>query len=175
MVGANTVLADDPQLTCRLAGLEGRRPVRIVVDGRLRVPLTARLVAEAEAAPTWIIARAGVDPLRREAFAAAGVEVIEAAPGEGGELDLAEALGALGERGLTRILVEGGAVLAAGLLRAGLVDRLAWFRAPRLLGGDGLPAVAGFGLDRLAAAPRFERLSLEALGEDVLETLARPA
>jgi diaminohydroxyphosphoribosylaminopyrimidine deaminase/5-amino-6-(5-phosphoribosylamino)uracil reductase len=71
------------------------------------------------------------------------------------------------------VLVEGGSTLAAVLLRAGLVDRLAWFHAPSLIGGDGIPAVAGFGLAMLEKAPRFERVALEAIGEDVLETLRR--
>ncbi len=78
------------------------------------------------------------------------------------------ALGLLGERGLTRLLVEGGGRLAAALLRAGLVDRLVWLHAPLLLGGDAVPAVAALGLDRLADAPGFERLSSETVGEDVL-------
>jgi diaminohydroxyphosphoribosylaminopyrimidine deaminase/5-amino-6-(5-phosphoribosylamino)uracil reductase len=71
------------------------------------------------------------------------------------------------------VLVEGGAVLAASLLRAGLVDRLAWFRAGRIIGGDGIPAVAPFGLETLADAPSFRRLSVETVGEDVLEELTR--
>ncbi len=85
------------------------------------------------------------------------------------------ALAALGGRGVTRLLVEGGGGLAAALLAADLVDRVAWFRAPLLIGGDGRPAVAAFGVTALAAAPRFKRLSLEEFGEDVLETLRRAA
>jgi diaminohydroxyphosphoribosylaminopyrimidine deaminase / 5-amino-6-(5-phosphoribosylamino)uracil reductase len=173
MVGSNTVLADDPQLTCRLNGLEDRSPVRVVVDGSLRVALTARVVAEANAASTWFVVRAGVDELRRRTFAECGVEIIEAPATPTGEVDLKAALVMLGHRGLTRLLVEGGGGLAAALLKADLVDRIAWFHAPRILGGDGRPAVAAMGLDALASAPRFERLGLEAVGEDVLETLRR--
>jgi diaminohydroxyphosphoribosylaminopyrimidine deaminase/5-amino-6-(5-phosphoribosylamino)uracil reductase len=175
MVGSNTVLADDPLLTCRLNGLEERSPVRIVVDGHLRMPLTTRVVAEAHQVPTWFIVRDGVDDARRRAFAECGVEVIEVASTPTGEVDLVRALLALGHRGLTRILVEGGGGLAAALFAADLVDRIAWFRAPSVVGGDGRPAVAAFGLDALAEAPRFERLSLEEAGEDVLETLRRAA
>jgi diaminohydroxyphosphoribosylaminopyrimidine deaminase/5-amino-6-(5-phosphoribosylamino)uracil reductase len=76
----------------------------------------------------------------------------------------------LGQRGLTRVLVEGGSSVAAGLLRLGLVDRLAWFRAPRVMGGDGLPAIAGFGLEELAQAPAFVLIDRVRLGDDVLET-----
>ncbi len=174
MVGVNTVVADDPLLTCRLPGIEARNPVRIVVDGALRLPLTAKLVAEAKDVPTWIVHRHGVDHARCQAFLDCGVELIEVPVGKSsGELDLGVALAELGKRGLTRILAEGGARLAGALLEAGLVDRLAWFHAPRLLGGDALPAIEAIGVTTLAAAPRFRRLALEELGEDVLETLAR--
>jgi diaminohydroxyphosphoribosylaminopyrimidine deaminase/5-amino-6-(5-phosphoribosylamino)uracil reductase len=173
MVGSNTVLRDNPQLTCRLPGLAAASPVRLVVDRALRVPLTSRLVAEAQDTPTWFIVREGVDTMRRDAFAACGVEIIEVAPTATGEIDLAAAFAELGARGLTRVLVEGGAMLAAALLRARLVDRLAWFRAPSLIGGDGLGSVAPFGVGHLAVAPRFVRASVEEIGEDVLETLRR--
>ncbi len=174
MVGSNTVLADDPELTCRLPGLTDRSPVRIVVDGRLRVALTARVVAEARRVPTWFITLKNDAPARHRAFRDCGVELIEV-DAAGDTVDLAAALQELGRRGLTRVLVEGGATLAAALLRAQLVDHLAWFHAPRLIGGDGIPAVTAFGVDRLAATPTFERTGIEALGEDVLETFRRYA
>ena len=167
MVGTGTVLADDPQLTCRLPGLAGRSPVRIVLDRRLRLSPAARVFAAAGGAPSWLLTQAGADAARRQALAAAGVTVIEVAATQMG-LDLAAALAALGDRGLTRLLVEGGGRLAAALLRARLVDRLAWFHASLLLGSDALPAVAALGLDRLAEVPRFERSAVESLGEDVL-------
>ncbi|HXS40913.1 MAG TPA: bifunctional diaminohydroxyphosphoribosylaminopyrimidine deaminase/5-amino-6-(5-phosphoribosylamino)uracil reductase RibD [Stellaceae bacterium] len=173
MIGAGTAIADDPLLTCRLPGMAGRNPVRIVVDGSLHLPLTAKLVAEAKQLPTWIIHGHGLDAARRQAFADCGVVLIEAPFTRSAELDLAGALAALGERGLTRILVEGGARLAGALLEADLVDRLAWFQAPTLLGGDARPAVEAFGVTALAAARRFKRLGIEACGEDVLETLTR--
>lgn len=174
MVGSNTVLLDNPELTCRLPGLADRSPVRIVVDGRLRVPLTARLVAEAAKVPTWFITLKGDAPERHQAFRDCGVDLIEVhAAGE--TVDLGEALQELGRRGLTRVLVEGGATLAAALVRAGLVDHLAWFRAPRLIGGDGIPAVTAFGVDHLGKTPRFERAGIETVGEDVLETFRRGA
>src|SRR5216683_1960438 len=113
------------------------------------------------------------DQLRQETFRSCGVELIEVhADGDAG-IDIGEGLRALGERGLTRILVEGGAHLAASLLRERRVDRLAWFRAPRMIGGDGIPAVVAFGLERLGEAPGFERSGLMELGEDVLETYRR--
>jgi len=168
MVGPGTVVADDPQLTCRLPGLGHRSPVRVVIDRHLRVPQTARLIAEARRVPTWVLVLGSADPARRAAFLASGVTLIDVGPDAEGQIDLAAALGALGERGITRLLVEGGAKLAAAFFRAGLVDRLAWVHAPLLIGGDGIPAIAGFGLTALADAPALERVSMEAVGADVL-------
>ena len=170
MVGSGTALADDPLLTCRLPGLEGRSPVRIVCDGRLRLPLTGRLVETAGQVPVWLITVTGSDAIRRRALAERGVTVIEVAPDAGGSPDPGPALQELGRRGLTRVLVEGGGGLAAGLLRRRLVDRLAWFRAPCIMGGDGLPAAAPFAVDRLEAAPRFARRAVLGLGPDLFET-----
>jgi len=96
------------------------------------------------------------------------VVVIPAEPDPSARIDLGVALGLLGERGLTRLLVEGGGRLAAALLSAGLVDRLVWLHAPLLLGGDGIPAVAELGLAALGDAPAFERLTSETVGADVL-------
>jgi diaminohydroxyphosphoribosylaminopyrimidine deaminase / 5-amino-6-(5-phosphoribosylamino)uracil reductase len=176
MVGTNTALVDDPLLTCRLPGLEHRSPVRLVVDSRLRVPLTASLVAGARQVPTWFVTLRHGDAPRREAFLTCGVELIEVDPDPaGGGVDLAGAFRELGRRGITRVLVEGGATLAAGMVRAGLVDRLVWVHAPRVIGGDGVPALASLGLERLADTPEFARLGVEIVGDDVLETFVRRA
>ena len=175
LVGTGTALADDPQLTCRLPGLENRSPVRIVIDRHLRLPGKLRLFTEADQAPTWVATLASSDPARQQALRDAGVKIIAAEPDAANDIDLAVLLRRLGDEGLTRLLVEGGGRLAAALLRRGLVDRLVWLHAPMLLGGDGVPAVAELGLDRLADAPGFERLSTETLGADVLTTFrARP-
>ena len=168
LVGTETVLADDPQLTCRLPGLAGRSPLRVVLDRQLRIPPSARLLAEARQVPTWIVTLGSSDPARQELFRKAGIEVIAAEPDAAGLIDLSSALGLLGDRGLTRLLVEGGGRLAAALFRADLVDRLVWFHAPLLLGSDGIPAVAGLDPNGLAAMPRFEQLATEFVGEDVM-------
>jgi diaminohydroxyphosphoribosylaminopyrimidine deaminase/5-amino-6-(5-phosphoribosylamino)uracil reductase len=162
------VLADDPQLTCRLPGLGDYSPVRVALDRQLRIPLTARIVAEARSPPTWVVTLSDADPTRQQALRDAGVVVIAAEPDAAGHIDLTLTLGLLGERALTRLLVEGGGRLAAALLRRGLVDRLAWFHAPLLLGGGAVPAVAELAIDALAEAPAFQPLSTEALGGDVL-------
>lgn len=168
LVGTDTVLADDPQLTCRLPGLAGRSPVRVVLDRRLRIPPSARLITEARQVPTWIVTLGSSDPSRQELLRKAGIEVIPAEEDTAGLIDLSSALGLLGDRGLTRLLVEGGGRLAAALLRADLVDRLVWFHAPLLLGSDGIPAVAGLDPNGLAGVPRFEQLATELVGEDVM-------
>ena len=170
MIGIGTALADDPELTCRLPGLEHRSPVRVVVDSRLRLALTSKLVQSAPEVPTWAITLADVDRERRRAYLDRGVELIEVDADGEGSLDLGAALQALGARGLTRILVEGGGRLTAALFRARVVDRLAWFRAPAVIGGDGVPAAAAFGIDELAQAPVFRRLSVIEVGDDLLET-----
>jgi diaminohydroxyphosphoribosylaminopyrimidine deaminase/5-amino-6-(5-phosphoribosylamino)uracil reductase len=160
-------------LDCRLPGLARRSPLRIVVDSRLRLPLTSRLVKTAGEPPTWLVTLPGAAAKRRAAYGEAGVEVIEVEADGDGNLDLAAAARTLGDRGLTRLLVEGGGRLAAGLLRARLVDRLLWFRAPRLIGGDGLPAVVAFGVDVLAEAPSYRRVSVAEVGDDLMETYVR--
>ncbi len=170
LVGSRTAILDDPMLDCRLPGLEGRSPLRIVADSRLSLPLTHRLVQTARQVPVIVLARADVDADRRAAFEGAGVRVLPVGADAGGSIDMAAALRALGEIGLTRILVEGGGHVIAALLRADLVDRLALFRAPSIMGGDGLPGIAAFGIDRPNQAPRFVLEDRITCGEDWLET-----
>ena len=168
MVGTGTVLADDPQLTCRLPGLAHRSPVRVVVDRHLRIPPSMRLISDAGVVPSWILTLPSADATRRQALLGAGATVIDMDPGPNGNGSLAAALAALSERGITRLLVEGGGRLAAAFARADLIDRLVWVHAPMLIGGGGIPAIAEFGLEVLAKAPSFERLSAETTGNDVL-------
>ena len=168
MVGTGTAVADDPQLTCRLPGLDHRSPVRVVIDRHLRVPPASRLIVDAGLVPTWVLTSRSADPARRAAFLANRVTLIDVDLGDDGQIDLAKALAALGERGITRLLVEGGAHVAAALIRARLVDRLVWVHAPLVIGGDGIPAIAGLDVAALADAAAFERLATETIGEDVL-------
>jgi diaminohydroxyphosphoribosylaminopyrimidine deaminase/5-amino-6-(5-phosphoribosylamino)uracil reductase len=174
MVGVGTVLADDPDLTCRIPGFKPVPMVRVVADSHLRIGLTSRLVATARQSPTWILARDGADPDRRRALAEIGVTLIDVAGGEAG-VDMARALTELAERGITRLLVEGGGQISASLLRADLVDRVAWFHAPSVMGGDGWPAAQSFGLKHLADMPRFVRHAATPVGADMLTELRRAA
>ncbi len=168
MVGANTARTDDPELTCRLPGMEDRSPVRVVVSRGGRLPIASRLARTAKDHPVWMIVASGMPPEALIAHEKVGVEILRVGRDpEDEKLDLRVALAALAERGITRLLVEGGSMLAGSLLRAKLVDRLAVFQAPLLLGGDGLPAVGELALDRLAAAPAFARTALEVLASDL--------
>jgi diaminohydroxyphosphoribosylaminopyrimidine deaminase/5-amino-6-(5-phosphoribosylamino)uracil reductase len=170
MVGIGSASADDPDLTCRLPGMAAKRLVRIVVDSRARLSVTSKLVSSAKDQPVWLLTTAS--PPATDSLAAKGVEILRAPPSSGG-LDLSAVLKALGDRGLTRVLVEGGATLAASLIKAGLVDRLLWYRAPTVM-GDGLSAVGDLAVNDIGAAPRFRREEMIWLGDDVLETF-RPA
>jgi len=189
MTGIGTVLADDPDLTCRLPGYAHRPAVRIVADGFLRMPRHARLVTSAHHAPSWILyhtnslpegvaaenAQPGdIQATRAQLLAEAGARCIPVPKGGDG-VDLAAALSALGTRGLTRILVEGGARLAASMLHADLVDRIVWFHAPGLLGGDAVPAIQSLGVDRLASMQRFKPAGAgpRQIGADMMSEFSR--
>jgi diaminohydroxyphosphoribosylaminopyrimidine deaminase/5-amino-6-(5-phosphoribosylamino)uracil reductase len=156
MVGAGTAAADDPELSVRRGGRTLRTPVRLLVDGGLRVSPRARLFRDAEASRTWLLTRRGHPEAALARRTSRGARALLLAA-RGGHLDLARAFERLAREGLTFVLVEGGGELAAALLRAGLVDELHWFVAPSLLGGDARPA-----LGALAARALEERIALPA-------------
>lgn len=165
LVGIGTVLADDPALTCRL--VRGRDPVRVVVDARLETPPNARVLTDGRGAPTILVALAGARDRRRR-LEAAGARVLTV-PGRGGRVDLAALLKGLVAEGWHRVLCEGGPRLAAGLVRAGLVNRVAFYTAPRILGGDDARgAVAGASPARLDGALALGPMRVRHLGEDIL-------
>lgn len=172
LTGVGTVLADDPELTCRIDGFRTEPLVRVVVDSHLRTPLLSRLVRSASEHPLWILYRDGADRLRRRALEDAGAKLLEL-PGSTAGVDLRASMAALARGGITRVLAEGGGILAAGLLRAGLVDRISWFHAPCIIGGDGYPAAQAFGISLLEDAPRFALVFSERLGYDMLSQFKR--
>ena len=175
MIGAGTAVADDPKLTCRLPGLAHASPVRVVADTTLRTPTASKLVRTAATTPTWIVTVEGVDGSRRDTLSACGVEVMEAAADGDGRPDLTAANESARGAGHHAASVEGGGELAAALLRADLVDRVAWFHAPKVMGGDGVPAALGLGVDAVDEAPEFRRVEIMEVGGDVFETYARVA
>ena len=171
-VGVDTVIADDPSLTCRLPGLEERSPVRVVFDSRLRTPVDAGVVRTAGTVPTWILTTDEADDRRRATLEASAVRIIDVAARDG-RVDSSGALAALGAEGITRLMVEGGAQLSTALLRAGLVDELHWFRAPSLIGGDGLPPFGDLGVSAMDEVSSFRALSRTPVGDDMLDIFAR--
>jgi diaminohydroxyphosphoribosylaminopyrimidine deaminase/5-amino-6-(5-phosphoribosylamino)uracil reductase len=169
MVGANTILVDDPQLTARPGGQESKRqPLRVVVDGHGRTPANARVLRGPGQA--LIATSEGSDPSWRQALEAAGAEVL-VLPGNGDSLDLAALLKALAERGVLSLLVEGGGILLGSVFDQGLVDKVQVIIAPMIIGAAEAPAaVAGRGAHRLAQAWRLREVTVERLGDDILVT-----
>ena len=171
LVGIETALADDPELTCRIPGLEARSPMRVVLDTRLRLNEWSKLAQTARDVPTLVFtAKAPGGPL-----VACGVEIVQVQRDARGRPDVTYVLKDLARRGITRLLVEGGASVHASFLDRGLADRLEVFGAGIVLGGSGrasVDALAALGLDE---APRFRRVSLKTFGTDVLESFAAPA
>jgi diaminohydroxyphosphoribosylaminopyrimidine deaminase/5-amino-6-(5-phosphoribosylamino)uracil reductase len=165
LVGSGTALADDPALTARRDGRVVHRPLRVVVDSRLRVPPAARVLRGGEGC-SLVLCSAAAAATRRRALARQGVRVLEV-PSRGRHLDLARGLRRLAREGVAEVLVEGGGRLGAALLARGLVDELHWFSAPLLLGADGRPALGALGVDSLAAAPRLEGLRCRRVGSDL--------
>ncbi len=172
LTGIGTVLADDPLLTCRLPGMADRSPVRVVLDGRLRLGLGSRLVATARETPLWVITGTSASAEREEALRNAGAEVLRV-PEAGGGLDLTAVLMRLAERGATRLMVEAGPILAAAMLQADLVDEAALLRSPKAIGPAGIDALEGLPLAALTGSPRLELIRTELAGEDTIAFLAR--
>jgi diaminohydroxyphosphoribosylaminopyrimidine deaminase/5-amino-6-(5-phosphoribosylamino)uracil reductase len=169
LVGVETVIADDPELTVRLAGYVGAQPARIVMDSRQRIPLGSKLVTTAARQRTIVVSVVASNNRLTDA----GVEVVTVTE-ENGHADPASALEALAAMtGFPAIMIEGGGQVAASFIARGLVDAVEWFRAPIVLGDEGRPAIGGFVLKDLTCAPRFRRVSVEAAGEDMWERYER--
>ena len=172
MVGIGTVLADDPLLTCRLPGMAAFSPVRVVLDRALRLPLSSRLVRSARETPVWVIASAAASPAAAAALQAQGVEILRAAERDG-RLDLADVLKLLAGRGITRLMVEGGPILAAAFVAADLVDEANLFRSLKPVGAEGIDALEGLPLTALTQAPRLDCIGSEPVGDDTLAVFER--
>jgi diaminohydroxyphosphoribosylaminopyrimidine deaminase / 5-amino-6-(5-phosphoribosylamino)uracil reductase len=165
LIGAGTAVADDPDLTARDIGAS-HQPVRIVMDGTLRTPMASRLARTARETPVWMIHGAAATQAAKDAWVSAGARLIHAT-------DAVTALQVLAGAGLTRVLCEGGATLAASLLQAGLVDELALFTAGAAIGSDGHPALGLLNLTALKDAPRMTLRDLRRVGGDTFSLWAR--
>ena len=170
MVGVNTVLVDDPQLTARSCGGRGgavrSKPLRVIVDSKGRTPLTARVFNEP--GKTLLALGHPVTPEEEEALAQTGIELLEL-PSEEGRVDLKELLKMLGEQEITSVLVEGGGTILGSLFDHQLVDKMIAFVAPVIIGGkEAKTAVGGKGVDKVADSVKLEQVSLEKFGNDFM-------
>jgi diaminohydroxyphosphoribosylaminopyrimidine deaminase/5-amino-6-(5-phosphoribosylamino)uracil reductase len=175
LVGIGTVQADDPLLTCRLPGMAARSPVRVVLDRALRISGTSRLVHSARATPLWVMTSTLSEAPAAMKLGAAGAQVIRVAttraPPPG--LDLAVALHALSEKGITRLLVEGGARVASSFVTAGLVDEVWLLRGADTIGPGGVAALDALPLSALTESPMFKVRASETLQNDTLTMYER--
>ncbi len=170
MAGVNTVLADDPHLTIRCGGGKGgtarKQPLRIIVDGKGRTPLTAQVFNEP--GKTVLALGRTATPEEKAAFAQAGAEILEL-PSAEGLVSLEDLLKTLGERGVTSVLVEGGGKLFGSLFDLGLVDKVVVFIAPIIIGGEeAKTAVGGRGIDKVADSLRLEQIKVERFDDDMM-------
>jgi diaminohydroxyphosphoribosylaminopyrimidine deaminase/5-amino-6-(5-phosphoribosylamino)uracil reductase len=167
LVGVETALADDPELTVRLMGWSGPQPARVVLDSAQRLGVGANLVRTARETPTYVVT---ASPPRPELMSN-GVRILQVTehgrPGPDAVLD------ALAQAGLKRIFIEGGGQVAASFLRAGRVDALEWFRAPMVIGADGRPGIGELALAALSEAPRLRRVDVREVGSDLWERYER--
>jgi diaminohydroxyphosphoribosylaminopyrimidine deaminase/5-amino-6-(5-phosphoribosylamino)uracil reductase len=174
LVGIGTVLSDDPILTCRLPGMEARSPVRVVLDSALRIPAESRLMHSARQTPLWLVAAETAEAASAARLGAAGAQVIRLAPGSDTiGLDLAAVLYALSERGITRLLVEGGSRIAAAFVAAGLSDEIWLLRGPDAIGQGGVAALDAMPLAAITQSPSFKLRASETLERDTLTIYER--
>lgn len=172
LTGIGTALSDDPLLTCRLPGMEKRSPVRVVLDPLLRLPPTSRLVKTAGETPLWVVASAAATAEREAVLRDLGVDVLRV---EGtGRPHLSATLKHLAGRGITRLMVETGPVLAAAFVAADLVDETVLFRALQTLGSDAIDALEAMPLTALTQSPHLVPHGAEPVGHDMVETFVRP-
>lgn len=165
LTGVSTVLADNPQLTCRIPG--GKNPIRVIADTKLRTPLSSTVVQTARETPTWIVTAVS-DTGRKKAYEDAGCRVLSV-PAKEGELDLQAMMQRLGEEKVDSVMVESGGTLAWSFLKAGLVNRVQAYIAPKIFGGAGAPTpVRGTGVDAPPEAFLLKKPEAVWLGEDLL-------
>ena len=167
LVGIGTVLADNPRLTVRHTGLPSKEPLRVVVDSRLRIPVDARVLRSGDPGRALVACVAPAPAGPAAALRARGARVLEL-PGEAGRVDVRALLGALRALDVIAVLVEGGGEFGGALVEAGLVDRVAFFVAPRLLGGREAPGPVGGRGRSLKDALALAEVTTRRLGDDLL-------
>ncbi len=165
MVGIGTVLKDDPDLRCRIKGLESRSPVRIILDTHLRVPLNSKLVKTAKDVPLWIITVCA-DKKKHEKFIAFGAKIIIVPEDKEGRVDLKKAMRIINQRGINSILSEGGAAVNTGLIKENLMSRIIWFKSPDRGGKGALPALEGITIEEMCRKIDLKLIKSGAAGRD---------
>jgi diaminohydroxyphosphoribosylaminopyrimidine deaminase/5-amino-6-(5-phosphoribosylamino)uracil reductase len=171
MVGVNTVLADDPHLTARCGSGRGgtarKQPLRVIIDGKGRMPLTARVLREP--GKTLVVLGRPAKPEETAAFYKAGAELLELSSSAEDQVDLEKLLKILGERGITSVLVEGGGILLGSMFDNELVDKVIAVIAPIIIGGEKAKiAVSGKGVNKVVESFRLKRVSVERFGPDLM-------
>ncbi|MDN3718795.1 bifunctional diaminohydroxyphosphoribosylaminopyrimidine deaminase/5-amino-6-(5-phosphoribosylamino)uracil reductase RibD [Roseibium salinum] len=172
LIGSGTALEDDPQLTCRLPGLADRSPVRVIVDRCARLPVDSQLVKSCVDVPVWLVCANDADPDRIRDLAAAGVHIIRV-PASAAGIEPSVILSALATRGVTRLMVEGGARIASSFLAADLVDDLCVVTGNIVIGNDGIAALHGLDLADVLKDPKFGRVDAGRFGDDSFIYLRR--
>jgi len=168
LVGRGTIEADDPSLTTRLPDRDGKNPIRVILDGKARMPVHARVLTDGSGTPVWVVAGASADRGQVETLRKAGAEIISIADNDG-RIEFDAILRKFGRRGVASLLIEGGKGVFTEALRSGEVDKLVVFVAPVILGGgDRFIAVGDIGVDRLADALKLHHVTVERVGDDVM-------
>jgi len=167
MVGVNTIRADDPRLTTRREHGRSRDPVRIILDTRLTIPEDAKVLQGESVSGTLIVSGQLSDNAQRQRLIDRGIRILDI-PAKEDRIDLDALMDHLGGMGITSLLVEGGGQLSAGVLRAGVVDRICFFYAPKILGGDGISLCSGPGPEKMADAIRVANMDVRRFGDDFL-------
>ena len=168
-IGVNTALEDNPHLTTRIDGEPN--PVRIIFDGRARLPLDSHLVQTAKDTPTYVVT--SNDSANSRKLAEQGVVILFAGSDADGHVDIDVAMDMLTHHGIKTLLIEGGGTLAASFISRGLVDKIEWFRAPMILGAEGRPAIGTLALSDMADVYKFKRVSVTVIGDDIHERYQR--
>jgi diaminohydroxyphosphoribosylaminopyrimidine deaminase/5-amino-6-(5-phosphoribosylamino)uracil reductase len=168
MVGVGTVEVDDPQLTTRLENGRGVDPVRVVLDTSLRMSEKARMLHQASKAPTWVVCGSDAPLAAKERLRAEGAMIVQT-PLRGERIDLDALMEQLAKRSVTSLLIEGGAQVAGAALRAGVVDKVVFFYAPKIYGGDdGVPICSGRGMDLMRESLAVSHIELDRMGDDIM-------
>ncbi len=173
LTGIGTVRDDDPSLTCRLAGLEERSPVRVIVDPRAETPIDSQLIKSIDTVPVWLIVGDDAAADGIQALQNSGAKIIALPTVSGGRIAPQDIVEALAGEGITRVLLEAGSALSGSFMSDDLVDELAWFRAPSVMGGDSLPAIAPMAVNAPDNAMKFQHIETIPLDGDRLERYLR--